>query len=95
MPTPTSASTSVTSAKPGIGIEAPVRSANETPAAEATAANAVVAADATAAATRPCFHTVGRAWAAVTAVPLVLVLVLMLVLMLVLVETVLTDMICS
>jgi hypothetical protein len=46
MPTPRSEKTSVSSANPAIGMLAPVLSANETPAADATAARTVVATEA-------------------------------------------------
>ena len=57
MPTPTSEKTSVSCANPAIGMLAPVLSANETPAADATAARTVVATEATTAAATPCFQT--------------------------------------
>src|SRR5205809_3703235 len=62
MPTPTSEKTSVSCANPAIGMLAPVLSANETPAADATAARTVVATEATTAAATPCFQT-GCRWA--------------------------------
>ena len=63
MPTPTSEKTSVSCANAAIGMLAPVLSANETPAAEATVARTVVATEATTAAATPCFQT-GCRWPA-------------------------------
>src|SRR5690606_29385906 len=59
-PTPIIEKMKVNWVKPRSGISWPASSASETPAAEATAASAVVARDAAAAAATPCFQTAGR-----------------------------------
>ena len=71
MPTPTSEKTSVSCANPAIGMLAPVLSANETPAADATAARTVVATEAITAEATPCFHTGCRSAAGVGALGVV------------------------
>src|SRR4051794_25247938 len=71
MPTPTSEKTSVSRANAASGMLAPVLSANETPAADATAARTVVATEATTAAATPCFQTGRRSAVGVDAVGVV------------------------
>src|ERR671921_1435534 len=61
MPTPTSEKIRVSCANPAIGMLAPLLSANETPAADATVARTVVATEAATAAATPCFQTGCRA----------------------------------